>query len=92
MQAIVTKFLPPTNSRGARIKATAERGSVTVPWDHAQGIPENHRIAAMAALVRWGWSGRWIGGALPSGGYAFTCDPTYRHPHGIESATFVERM
>jgi hypothetical protein len=76
MQAITTKFLGPTNSRGARVKVTAERGSITVSWDHALGAPENHRAAALEALKRWEWSGRWVGGGLPdTTGYAFVCVP-----------------
>jgi hypothetical protein len=40
-QAIVTKFLGPTDHRGSRIKATAEAGSITVSWDHGLGVEEN---------------------------------------------------
>jgi len=55
--AIQTKFLGPTNFRGARIKATAmdsyrdERVmSVTVGYDHALNGDENHRVAAEKLL------------------------------------------
>jgi hypothetical protein len=75
MQAIVTKYLGPTNTRGARVKATAQRGSVTVPWDYALDAPGNHRVACMAALVEWEWKGEWTGGQLPDGRYAFVCIP-----------------
>ncbi len=33
-QAIITKYMGPTNSRISRIKATAWGGSVTVPYTH----------------------------------------------------------
>lgn len=45
-QAIVTKYLAPTNSRGGRVKATAQAGSVTVPLDAALDVADNHRKAA----------------------------------------------
>jgi len=53
---IQTKFLPATNTRGSRIKATLSRTSewtktTTVSFDHALSAEENHR-AAMQALCR----------------------------------------
>jgi len=32
MQAIQTKYICPTNTRGSRVKAWCERGSITLPW------------------------------------------------------------
>ncbi|TXH40544.1 MAG: hypothetical protein E6Q97_39425 [Desulfurellales bacterium] len=34
MQAIQTRYLGPTNSRGSRIKAWCDRGSITIPYPH----------------------------------------------------------
>ena len=70
-QAIQTKFLGPTNTRPARVKAWAVAGSVTVSWDYALGIDENHRAAAAALARRYGWGDDWTGGNLPGPGYAF---------------------
>lgn len=75
-QAIVTRFLGPTNHRGARVKATADAGTVTVSWDYALGIAENHQAAATALLDKLGWTrDPWrrdlVGGSLPGSGYAF---------------------
>jgi hypothetical protein len=71
-QAIETKYLGPTNCRGARVKARAQAGSVTVCWDNALDPFENHRAAAMALAKRWGWSGRWAAGGRPNdSGYVF---------------------
>lgn len=71
-QAIATKFLGPTNFRGARIKAKAEAGSVTVAWDYALGIEANHRAAAVALALKLGWTGHWHGGGgLPGAGFVF---------------------
>ena len=50
MQAITTKFLGPTNTRGSRIKATCWLTSVTVAWDYSANAEENHE-AAIEALV-----------------------------------------
>jgi hypothetical protein len=69
-QAITTKYLGPTNSRGSRVKATASAGSVTLSWDHALDSDENHRAAALALAAKFGWDGEWIGGGLEHG-YAF---------------------
>lgn len=71
-QGIQTKYCGPTNSRGARVKVTAQAGTKYVSWDHALGAPENHAAAAKAFAAAYEWHGRWIGGALPDGtGYLF---------------------
>ena len=73
MQAIVTKYLSPTNTRGARIKATAhtgQGGSITVPWDYALDTSANHRAAALALANKYKWldhSDLSEGGSLPAG-------------------------
>jgi len=57
MLTIITKTLSPTNTKGARIKATIHscvfpsgRKSVTVPWNHALSHIKCHNEAAQAAL------------------------------------------
>lgn len=50
MQAIQTKFLGPTNTKGSRIRATCWLTSVTVEWDYSLSVEENHK-AAIDALV-----------------------------------------
>lgn len=55
MQAIQTKYFGPTNARGSRIKATAPAGSMTVPYDHALNIDQNHKAAATALANKFGW-------------------------------------
>lgn len=68
MQAIVTKYIGPTNFRPGRIKATAAAGSVTVEWDHALNIDNNHARAAEALARKFDWTGCWfIGGGMPGG-------------------------
>jgi hypothetical protein len=74
MQAITTKFLPPTNVRGSRVKATAQAGSVTLHWDHALNPEGNHRAAAMAFVRKFKWDGEWIGGGLHNGDMVWICN------------------
>jgi hypothetical protein len=71
-QAITTKFLPDTNSKPSRVKATAEAGSVTLSWGNA-GIEDNHAAAAQALAAKFGWHGHYYQAALPGGGYCFVC-------------------
>lgn len=77
MQAIITKFIGPTDTRGARIKATASSGSVTVGYPYELSGQECHRFAADALCEKLGgrpagWdSSRLIGGGLPDGTYCF---------------------
>lgn len=66
-QAIETKFLGPTNVRGSRIKATAQAGSVTVPYDHALNSEANHTAAAVALCAKFGWKGTIMGGGKADG-------------------------
>lgn len=71
MQAIITKFIPATNTRGARIKATAWAGSVTVAYDYSGDA--SHRRAAQALCEKMGWpTDNWIDGGTPdNSGFAF---------------------
>ena len=71
-QAIITKYFGPTNTRGSRVKATCEAGSITVAWDYALGIEDNHKAAARALISRLGWEGNWVMGSLgPT--FVFVC-------------------
>ena len=75
-QAIATKYIGPSNVRGARVKASAEAGSVTLPWDHALNVDRNHAKAAETLARKFKWEGRYYGGALPGSGYCFVCVDT----------------
>lgn len=73
-QAIVTKYLPPSNYRGARVKATAAAGSVTVHWDYGLSDNQNHAKAAEELARKFGWTGRYVGGGMPKGdGNVYVC-------------------
>lgn len=71
LQAIITKRLAPTATKGPRIVAIAEDGERrTMPWDPARSITQNHLHAAQE-FIRWlGWEGEWYGGAIKDG-YTF---------------------
>lgn len=74
-QAILTKYLAPTATKGARVKAWCARGSVTVNWDHGLDGEHNHINACEALRDKMEWRYRPMpchGGALPDGsGYCF---------------------
>lgn len=72
-KAIITKFIPATNTKGARIKAVAAPGlSVTISYDYSGDA--SHRAAAMALAAKFGWPD-WdnaISGLMPdNSGFAF---------------------
>ena len=65
-QAIITKYLPPTDTKYARIKAYASsaRPSVTIAWDHAWSVEDNHRFAANILRSRLDWEGTLQAGVI----------------------------
>jgi hypothetical protein len=85
MQAIETKFLGPTNTKGARIKASARAGSVTVPYEY-QGVDEEHDQALRALVTKLEWWGVWArGGKADCTGNVYVCisRPDIRTPPPI---------
>jgi hypothetical protein len=68
MQAIVTKYIGPSNVKGSRVKATASAGSVTLHWDDSLNSDQNHCAAARALAVKFGWDyGTYHVGWMPDG-------------------------
>ena len=65
MNAIWTKYLPATNTRGARVQARAEGvASLTISY----WADDNAHVAAALALARReGWTGTLIEGGRPDG-------------------------
>ena len=71
-QAIETRYLSATNSRGSRIKARAWGGSATIPYPHELNIEDAHRAAANALIAKLGWTGAYAqGGNAKGDGYVF---------------------
>jgi len=52
MQALTTKYMGPTDNRGARIKATCEAGSVTIGYPSELDQEEAHIAAAKALCYK----------------------------------------
>ena len=75
MQAIITKYLSPTENRGSRIKAKCDAGSITIPYPHEYSTERAHAEAAIALRNKLGWTYDMVAGSLPDGagnyGYAF---------------------
>lgn len=69
MQAIQTKYLPVTNTKGSRIKATCAAKSITVGWDYGLNVEENHIQAAMLLVVELGWNVELKSGQLKDGSF-----------------------
>lgn len=76
LQAIVTKYIGPTNTRGSRVKATAAAGSITLGWDNRYNAEVNHALACAALVKKLGWEGKWYQGGLANGDYCFVCENT----------------
>lgn len=71
-QAIVARFKGHSDTRRARIIASAEAGSVTVEWNDNFEPERNYCVAAKTYAVKHGFDGAWAGGALPNNaGYVF---------------------
>lgn len=86
MQAIHTKYISATNTRGSRIKARCERGSITIDYPHELGPGGPAHAEAARQLVakfikedveKYGsrpdanpWAGPFVTGGLPDHSYA----------------------
>lgn len=75
MKAIWTKFIPCSNVRGSRIKASAEGVSVTVPYASELNAERAHDEAAIALVRKMGWPGTLVRGGRPDmRGYVYVID------------------
>lgn len=69
---ITTKYLPATNTRGSRIKASYGYGKgITIPFPYNQNATSAHWMAAEALLTRDGHKGIQFAAGEMIGGYAF---------------------
>jgi hypothetical protein len=73
MKAIITKYMPASNFKPSRVKATAEGvKSIVLPWDYSLATEDNHLWAALKLCDSLGWKNALVSGALPDQtGYAF---------------------
>ena len=84
MQSILTKFIAPTNTRGARIKAVQSGWSekrdcktITISYPYEFNTDKAHAIAAQLLADKLGWNGRFIQaslGAWSDFAYCFAMD------------------
>jgi|SRR3984885_12761840 len=79
MQAIVTKYIGPTNFRGTRIKATCAAKTRLIGWRYDLGVEENHRNAATMLQNELDWTGprygKLHGGTMKNGDYCWVMVP-----------------
>lgn len=86
MQAILVKFIGPTNTRPSRYKASCAAGSLTLSSDHGLNPQDNAARVAVALCKRYGWIKPYYGdlvcGDLKDGSYVFVMDGdlTERYP------------
>ena len=70
-QAIEVKFLPITTYKGARYKAFAQAGSVTITKEYGLTDIKEATRAAFKLAYKLGWNGEWVAGQLKNGNYVF---------------------
>lgn len=83
-QSILTKYVAPTNTREAKIKAIQsgwsekrECKSVTIPYPYELNLEEGHAKAAKILAEKLGWKGRFVSsslGAWSNFAYCFSID------------------
>ncbi|MFL1493019.1 hypothetical protein [Pseudomonas antarctica] len=75
MQAITIKYLPATNTKGSRWKATAAAGSITLGYDHALNSEGNVKAAVKALVKKLAWdrADTWHIGGTPDGHWVAVC-------------------
>ena len=65
-QAIVTKYYGPTNSKGARIKASCEAGSIWFGYASRHTSDKNHALAVLKLIKKLEWKGNYTIAGLPN--------------------------
>jgi hypothetical protein len=89
MQAIRTRYHSPTNTRGTRITASCESGSLTLPRDYSLNIDQDYARVAQRLVERLGWTGVYFGGEF-GGDYYWVCEsgwpPTVKVANTQEAA------
>jgi hypothetical protein len=74
-QAIVTRYLCPTNTKSSRIKATCDRASIVISYPMVESGADAHAVAVRALLAKfqredgsdrsWPSFERWVCGGMP---------------------------
>jgi hypothetical protein len=71
MQAIVTKYIGPSNTKGARIQARMGDVRVSVPYPHELSGAAGHFEAVKALCEKLGYKDREFVSAFSNDGYVF---------------------
>lgn len=69
MQAIRTRYYGPTNTRGSRIVAKCEAGTLSMPYDYSLDADQNHAKAAQLLVDRLQWGDVYHGGTFENDFY-----------------------
>jgi len=80
MQAITTRYIGPSATKGSRIKATCDAGSLTVDFHSVECTDDADRYVKVARMLadKLGWTGAFVSGGVNTGDYVhvFTDAPT----------------
>ncbi|BAO20668.1 hypothetical protein X917_gp02 [Pseudomonas phage PPpW-4] len=69
MQAIQTKYMGPTDTKGSRVQVTCAGQTRYFGWDHALGSCDNHIKAAEVFAKEWAASFKLHSAILKAGVY-----------------------
>ena len=70
MRAIVTKYIGPTNHRGARMTAQMGEKKITIPYAYEFNTSQNHEIVGLRLAIMLGHGANGLHTAsLPDGRY-----------------------
>ena len=74
-QAIVTRYVGPTNTKPSRIRASCDRASITISMPYEHSGADSHAVAVRALLAKfaeedgaessWPSFDRWVCGGMP---------------------------
>lgn len=70
MYAIKTKYLPATNTKPSRYKASVWNGSITINTEYAFTSEQNHILAAYRLTQKLNLPNRFVSAQLPDQTYA----------------------
>lgn len=87
LQAIVTRYCGPSNSRGSRYAANAWGGRITRACDNAVNADTNSALAARKLAEKFGWQGVFVAGGMPDGQarvYVHISNDPAHAPLGVE--------
>lgn len=80
MQAINVKYMPATNTKPTRVKATAGRQSLILS---TSSHDEPEQAAALALARRLGWTGSLVSGVQPNGDTVFCFVESHGHKQPV---------